>query len=203
MPVSTRERAVQIDKARSYATLESNMASSSPSTINPQQVNAFIEPAIQVLERMAGINARVGQLRRQGDPSQPAAVVVMIGIRGDLTGTILFRFPTDLARRIVQNLTKDERSIDEIDAGVKDALGELANIIAGNATGNLARLGIRAVPTPPVIVMGTDVKLVFPDIPQLIVVPLVTQIGAIEMDVAFAVKLPEEAWDGQTGPDRR
>jgi len=83
------------------------------------------------------------------------------------------------------------------DASIYDSL------IAGNATGNLARLGIRAVPTPPVIVMGTDVKLVFPDIPQLIIVPLVTQIGAIEMDVAFAVKLPEEACDGQTSPDRR
>ncbi|MBI3621225.1 MAG: chemotaxis protein CheX [Nitrospirae bacterium] len=166
------------------------MASSSPSTLNPQQVNAFIEPAIHVLERMAGIHARVGQSRRQGDPVQPAAVVVMIGIRGDMTGTILFRFPRDLACRLVSNLTKDERSIDEIDARVKDALGELANIIAGNATGNLARLGIHAVPTPPVIVMGADIKLVFPDIPQLLVVPLITQLGETEMDVAFAVQLP-------------
>lgn len=168
------------------------MEPSSNFTLSPQQLNAFIDPAILVLEQMAGIRTRVGQFRRQSDPNQSAAVVVMIGIRGDLTGTILFRFPTDLACRIVSNLTNDERSIDEVDGTVKDALGELANVIAGNATGNLSRLGIHSVPTPPVIVMGADIKLMFPEIPLLIVVPLVTQIGQTEMDVAFAIKLPRE-----------
>ncbi|MEW6324261.1 MAG: chemotaxis protein CheX [Nitrospirota bacterium] len=154
-----------------------------------EHFHAFIEPAIHVIEKMVGLSVRAGVPRVGTSVPQEETVTVMIGLRGDLTGTIVFRFRTDLVRRIVKGLTGDEETIDEIDGAAQDALGELANVIAGNATGNLQRLGLQVTVTLPVIAMGRDFRLVFPDIPELVVIPLETAHGDIEMSVTFAAKV--------------
>jgi len=154
-----------------------------------KHVNAFIEPAIAVLKQIANLDARVGAPRQQTVSLNSETILVVLGVRGDLTGTILFRFNLALARQILEHITGEQLTIDILDPRVKDALGELANIIVGNATGNLNRLGVRAAITPPIVATGTDANLVFPNAKELIAIPLITEIGEFEMNVTFAVVL--------------
>jgi chemotaxis protein CheX len=152
-----------------------------------KHINAFIEPAIAVLKQIAALEARVGVPRQQSVTLDAETILVVLGVRGDLTGTILFRFNLALARQILQHITGEQLTLDILDPRVKDALGELANIIVGNATGNLNRLGIRAAITPPIVATGISANLVFPNAKELIAIPLITEIGEFEMNVTFAV----------------
>ena len=171
------------------------MGHSANTAVSAEYLNAFVEPAIHVLQTMAGLTAHVGPLRKQTVIPEADAVTVIIGIRGTLTGTVLFRFNKHLAVLIVKNITGTECTLNVINEDVQDALGELANVIAGNATGNLDKLGVHAMTTPPVIAIGSEVRLLFPNMDELIVIPLATQIGEIEMNVAFALQSSRETED--------
>jgi len=164
------------------------MAGQSRSSISNAHLNAFVQPAIHVLATMAGISAQAGPPRKHSAITDAEAVTVMIGIKGDYTGTILFRFSERLACRIVKDLISPDREIEALNSDVQDALGELANVIVGNATGHLDALGIQAMMTPPIITVGKNVKFVFPETNELVVVPLATPAGEIEMNVAFAMQ---------------
>jgi len=167
------------------------MAPYASTAFTEKHLEAFVQPAVHVLETMAGISAQAGPVRKHTAITSSEAVTVMIGIKGDYTGTILFRFSERLACRIVKNLISPDHEIEELNNDAQDALGELANVIVGNATGRLDKLGIQAIMTPPIITVGRNVKFVFPEINELIVVPLATQAGEIEMNVAFAMQASE------------
>lgn len=178
------------------------MANRPRTSITDAHLNAFVQPAIHVLATMVGIAAQAGPPRKHTAITDSEAVTVMIGIKGDYTGTILFRFSERLACRIVKNLISPDREIEELNSDVQDALGELANVIVGNATGHLDALGIQALMTPPIITVGKNVKFVFPETDELVVVPLATQAGEIEMNVAFAMQGSPMTDDTDRGHDR-
>ncbi|MCL0071768.1 chemotaxis protein CheX [Peptococcaceae bacterium] len=61
---------------------------------------------------------------------------VILGVTGDLQGSVLFAFPKEMALDMVKIMSG--MKLDEIDNFVSSALGEIANIIGGNAVTNLA-----------------------------------------------------------------
>ena len=152
--------------------------------ISAEFVNPFIDAAISVAAKVAGITMRRGHLayKRQPDPSY--GVSIIIGVYGYLTGQVVYSMKKDLADRLVERMLvgcpPQER------AGMyMDTLGELANMITGNATGALNRrkemaLGI----TTPAIATGTDLNISLINIPTL-ALGLYSQYGPIEINVAL------------------
>jgi chemotaxis protein CheX len=73
----------------------------------------------------------------------------VIGFAGDLQGTILIHLPVPVAIAITNAFL--ELDLDEVDSEVKDAIGELANMLAGGfkyhlpATGQGTQLSIPSV----------------------------------------------------------
>ena len=56
---------------------------------------------------------------------------VVIGVTGDLRGSLLYSFPKQMALDMVSIMAG--MSMTKLDAFVSSALGEVANIISGNA----------------------------------------------------------------------
>ncbi len=94
-----------------------------------------------------------------GDPKVLDSIVdsdnklnISIGVTGDLSGEILYRFPKETALEMVKIMCGME--IDEIDDFVTSAMGEVANIISGNAMTSLSEQNLICDILPPRIVIG-------------------------------------------------
>ncbi len=81
-------------------------------------------------------------------------VQIHIGVVGDLTGDIIYRFPKQTTLEIVRIMSGMDFS--ELDAFVASALGEVANIISGNAMTILSQQQLTCDILPPRVLLGDD-----------------------------------------------
>ncbi|AFM00192.1 MULTISPECIES: chemotaxis protein CheX [Desulfitobacterium] len=79
-------------------------------------------------------------------------VDIVIEITGDLAGEVMYSFPKDTTLEMVKMMSGME--FNEIDEFVKSALGEIANIISGNAMTGLSQSQVICDIRPPKILEG-------------------------------------------------
>jgi chemotaxis protein CheX len=72
---------------------------------------------------------------------------IAIGVTGDLTGEIVYRFPQNTSLNIVNIMAGME--VDSVDEFVTSAVSEIANIISGNVLMTLADKNLNCDITPP------------------------------------------------------
>lgn len=83
----------------------------------------------------------------------------IVGLGGTLTGTIIMHFEKESALKVTSNmLGVDYR---EIDDDVKDAVGEISNMIAGGVKVELSKEGIDLDQALPIVVSGSDFSTSF------------------------------------------
>ena len=73
---------------------------------------------------------------------------ISIGIEGDLTGEVIYRFPNDTSLSMVNVMSGME--VDSVDDFVVSAISEIANIISGNVLTMLAENDLKCDIQPPV-----------------------------------------------------
>jgi chemotaxis protein CheX len=89
-----------------------------------------------------------------GDAVEAAGQTVsaVVGLCGTMAGTVVFHGPRAAALSICARLTGVESA--EVDATVRDALGEVANMVAGAWKGYDAELASHCLLTTPTVVVG-------------------------------------------------
>ncbi len=155
--------------------------------MNAEYVNAFLVPAVEVLRKLAGIRVRRGRARRVEDVHVGGNLSVLIGLQGGLSGAVVLTASREvawaLAGRIAGPGTEAERDVHAV-------WTEVANMIVGNATGFLEKLGVREALTPPAILDGNGVRLEFGEGVENVVLPLETDVGRVEMIVSLVREAP-------------
>ena len=107
----------------------------------------------------------------------------IIGLAGDTTGCIVISFPTNVALRVVSKFINEE--IKQMNDDVKDAVGEMVNIIAGGSKQGLAKQGYHFKLSIPTVVTGNDHEISRPtDIP-CIVIPFDTEVGRFVVEISI------------------
>ena len=101
--------------------------------INAKHVNPFVEAAMKVVAQITGIEVRRGHLSYKAKVEPSFGVSIIIGIYGYLTGQIVYSLDGKLAERLVDKLLEG-KSPQVKKIMFLDALGEVANMITGNAT---------------------------------------------------------------------
>ena len=114
---------------------------SGPPAIDPTLIAPFAQSVRCVLSRMAGIEATVEPPRPTTDGGPGYDYRGEIGFSGGLVGTVVVGFPRETAVRLVAAFAGCDVAPDTAD--FFDALGELANMIAGAAKTDLG------IPEPP------------------------------------------------------
>jgi len=107
-------------------------------------------------------------------------VNIIIGITGDLSGEILYRFPKETTLEMVKIMCGME--MNEIDDFVTSAMGEIANIISGNAITGLSEQKIVCDILPPRVIVGGGAPLAGVALPVLSTT-IKTQVGNVELDI--------------------
>jgi chemotaxis protein CheX len=159
-------------------------------SIEAQYVNPFIEAAMGVVKQVAGVQMRRGHLSYKVKPEPSYNVTIIIGVYGFLIGQVVYSMRQEVAERLVEKML-GEAEIERDELLFVDTLGELANMITGNATANLNQdKEISLKITTPAIVTGENLSVNLVKKPTL-VLGLISSFGPIEISISLEQKESE------------
>lgn len=120
--------------------------------IDASYINAFIQAIENVFNTMLQTDVTVRKPVLKSDEEPRYDVSSIIGLSGDIVGSIVLSFPVDVASTIAFRFTGMELAPESEDFA--DALGELVNMISGNAKASFT--GKNANISCPTVVIGKD-----------------------------------------------
>lgn len=118
-------------------------------------INPFISAAVNALRTMASLTAERGTPFIKDKFESLSDMSGIIGFAGDVKGSVILCFSQSLATKIYEALTGDPPPADDIHP-VADAVGELANMVAGGAKGPLSEMGLSIQISIPSVVCGKN-----------------------------------------------
>lgn len=146
-------------------------------------VNPFIEATLHVLDTMASTKAQSGKPYLKKEKIAKGDVSGVIGLTGDTKGTISVSFSEKSILSIVSNMFGDEMK--ELNDEIMDAVGEITNMISGQARQKLDELGRSLRAAIPSVIMGRDHTITHISNHPVIAVPFKTDNGEFTIEVCL------------------
>lgn len=147
-------------------------------------INPFLSATVNVFQNMFGITATPGTpYLLEGEIKHRWEISGILGLTGDYQGLVSFRLPRALGDKMLEKsgiVTKTESERKETVYGM---VGEITNIIAGNASSAIdhARVDI----SPPVVIRGENHEITWPRSLPVIGIPFTSPNGPFEVNVCF------------------
>jgi chemotaxis protein CheX len=142
-------------------------------------INPFIVSCRRVFDMMVHKPVILGKPYLRQGVGPHMMVSVIMGFGGGLTGCVVLRLSQEVSLALASGLTGSPHTV--MDSDVIDALGEVANMIAGHAKkdlpGDLATLSI------PSVILG-DHGVNYPSGVPIIAVPCETDAGSFVLEIA-------------------
>lgn len=121
--------------------------------LDKKVINAFVDGVKEVLTQMAGTSVTLLKPEIQEKFQSSGDVAGMIGmLSGSMKGTITISFQAKAAFQIIENMLGETHT--EVNNEVADAVGELTNMIYGNAKTTLNKLGYGFEMAIPTVITG-------------------------------------------------
>jgi len=146
-------------------------------------INPFIDATLNVLGTMASTRARAGKPYIKKDKVARGDVTGVIGLTGEARGTISVSFSEKSILAIVSNMFGEE--IKELNEEINDAVGELSNMISGQARKMLEDLGKTLHGAIPSVIMGKNHTLTHMTTSPVIAIPFSTDNGDFTIEVCI------------------
>ncbi len=106
-----------------------------------EHMQPFIQETIHTFEVMLGVKPEPRDLETKESTDSTYDISAIIGITGSGAGGIVLSFPEDVACKVVSRMLGEE--VTELNQDVSDGIGELVNIITGNAKRGLVKYGFQ------------------------------------------------------------
>ena len=151
--------------------------------VKVEHIQPFVTAAALVLKEELGVDIERGELSVANTDYTTREVTVLIGITGQVEGTVLYGTDEAMAVNIVRELTGEKKAI--YDETCESAIAELGNVISGRAAVLFENQGIDCTISPPTVIRGRGTIISTVNITRL-VIPLKTRLG--ELDVAVALR---------------
>ncbi len=146
-------------------------------------INPFINATINVLETMAFISVTAGKPYVKTGNVAKGDVSGVLGLTGVANGTIAVTFEEKCILTIVSNMFGE--TMTELNNEIADAVGELTNMISGQARRELEQIGKVFKAAIPSVVTGRDHSIIhYSDGPK-IAIPFSTESGEFTIEVCF------------------
>ncbi len=147
-------------------------------------INPFVSAVRNVFRTMASTEVRVGKPYISTGGPCSADVSGVVGLSGDATGCAVLSFPRAVACRAASSFAGVEIDVDH--PQFVDAIGELANMVAGSAKRDLR--GVRCGISLPTVVIGREHVFSQSQTAPRLVVPCKTVLGDFFLEVALRVE---------------
>ncbi len=146
-------------------------------------INPFLAAAMHVLKTMAGIDAKPGRPFIKKDEIAIGDVSAIIGVTGAAQGSMALIFTEKCIMAVASSLLGV--AFTKLNHEVSDAVGELTNMICGDARRRLAEDGFVLHAGIPTIVGGTGHSIMHVAKGPCLAVPFETEDGTFMVEVAF------------------
>lgn len=146
-------------------------------------INPFIEATLHVLETMTSTKAISGKPYLKKENIAAGDVSSVIGLTGEAKGTISVTFTEACILPIVTRMFGE--TMGSLNGEVKDAVGEIANMISGQARIKLEQGGLSLKAAIPTVIMGKDHTVTHISSQAIIAVPFKTSEGQFTIEVCL------------------
>jgi chemotaxis protein CheX len=146
-------------------------------------INPFINATLNVLETMAFIKSEAQKPYLKKENVAKGDVSGIVGFTGDTDCTVFITFDESCIVKIVSNMLGEQ--INEINDEIKDAVGELTNMISGQARKELEEMGKLFQGGIPSVVSGKNHELMPLTKGPRIAIPFKTDFGSFTIEVAL------------------
>lgn len=144
-------------------------------------IKPFIASIQNVFSTMMQLPVTVLPPKIKDNPGMTYDVSGIIGLSGDVVGSVVLSFPKDTAERIVSLLTGSPMTADSPDFA--DAIGEIVNMVSGGAKASFT--GKKVSISCPSVVVGTGHKVAKQTDAPTIVIPCATDCGEVAIEVTI------------------
>jgi chemotaxis protein CheX len=149
-----------------------------------EYINPFLVSTVSAFETMLHCVLTRGALFIKNGSQPSHEVSGIIGLSGKAQGTVVVGLGREAALGVAEVMLQERPS--EINGDVTDAVGELANIIAGRAKSELEHLDLSV--SLPSVITGRNHCIQFPTKVTPICIPFESQWGPITVEVGLAEK---------------
>ncbi len=146
-------------------------------------VNAFVRSIRNTFETMCGMSVTVGKPHLKTSDKPAADVSGVIGFSGDAAGSVVLHFEFDVASKIASAFAGMELNQESEDFA--DAIGELANMVAGGAKAQFKGLNISI--SLPNVIVGKDHNVSASKSSPRLVVPCETPAGVFWVEMGMVL----------------
>lgn len=152
--------------------------------MNAEFVNPFIAGLMNVMDTMAQTALTPGKPRKKQDDVAKGDVSGLIGMVGpEVRGSMSITFEENLALTVMERMVGERPA--EIDAEVADMVGEVTNMICGNAKRDLAERGYEFGMATPVVVSGKQHSISHQVDGPKIILPFQSEVGMAFLEICF------------------
>ncbi len=148
-----------------------------------QYINPFVSATVHVLKTMAQTEVTAGKPFLKTDKVARGDVTGLIGLTGDMSGTISVSFTEKSILAIVTRMFGEEAT--DVNDEIGDAVGEIANMISGQARQALEEMGRPLQAAIPSVIIGKGHQISHITSHPVIAIPFETENGGFTIEVCF------------------
>jgi chemotaxis protein CheX len=123
--------------------------------IKEELAKPFIDASNTMLGLEIGLDVNMGPITESTKQGTSQEVNILIGVTGDVTGTVIYAMSLSTAKAIAETMLMHE--IESLDRNAQSAICELGNMISGMAVSNFDESISEVALTPPSLVVGKDI----------------------------------------------
>jgi len=142
--------------------------------------NHFINATTTTLITMAGLIATPSKFFVKHDKKPLGDITAIIGVAGHRVGTIAVSFSRESGAALVHGMLGDD--VGDLEQDMRDAVGEITNMISGQARAGIAEAGVVMQASTPTVVVGDDMEIEHKSKAPVIVIPFTTPNGAFAVE---------------------
>jgi len=149
--------------------------------VNAAYIKPFIQGIRSVFGTMVNLEVAIGTPTIKSEPLSTYDVSGVIGISGEVVGSIVLSFPAETAQQIVARFSGEECDVTSPDFA--DAVGELVNMVSGAGKADLPHKGASI--SCPSVVVGKNHRIATGHETPCVVVPCKTECGQFVIEIAL------------------
>lgn len=146
-------------------------------------INPFLEATISVLKTMAGLQPTPGKPYIKRGATATGDISGIVGITGETEGSICITFSRECILLVISQMLGE--NIYEINDQVKDAVGELTNMISGDSRRRLEEIGHHFQGAIPSVITGRGHEIRHVTKGPILSIPFKTHAGPFTVEVCF------------------
>jgi len=146
-----------------------------------EHINPFLRAVSNTFTTMFDCEARRGAISLGESGARFYPISGVIGLSGKAVGTVVVNLSEEVALKAASAMLMTEFT--EVDDDVIDAVGEMANLIAGQAKAELEEYDLSV--SLPSVITGEGHELRFPSATKPIVVDFDTDFGPMRLEVGL------------------